>query len=110
MTENPLDAPDDLNLEKEGRKFGFMKGIIKLERLYMIDIVEKGKKEIEIIMHFVNKQYNPMMSPVIKKYRMNLDESSQQFLINLQREIDINNSFFRKVNDFKAELHGEKQF
>lgn len=75
----------------------------------MIDIVEKGKKEIEIVMHFVNKQYNPMMSPVIKKYRMNLDENAQLFLVNLQREIEINNQFFKKVNDFKAELHGEKQ-
>jgi hypothetical protein len=50
-----------------------VKSITKLERLYMIDIVERGKKEIELVMHFVNKQYNPTMSPVIKRYRMTLD-------------------------------------
>jgi len=36
----------------------------------MIDVLERGKKEIEVVMHFVNKQCNPMMSPEIKKYRM----------------------------------------
>jgi hypothetical protein len=39
----------------------------------MIDITERGKKEIEIIMHFVNKNRNPMESPQIKRYRMNVD-------------------------------------
>jgi hypothetical protein len=53
----------------------------------MIDIVEKGKKEIELVMHFVNKQLNPTMSPVIKRYRMTLDYSTQLFLVNLQKEI-----------------------
>jgi hypothetical protein len=53
----------------------------------MIDILERGKKEIEVIMHFVNKQYNPIMSPEIKRYRMNLDEQTQEFLINLEKEI-----------------------
>jgi len=42
----------------------------------MIDVVERGKREVELVMHFVNKYYNPTMSPVIKRYRMNLDQSS----------------------------------
>ena len=49
----------------------------------MIDIVEKGKKEIELVMHFVNKHFNPTMSPVIKRFRMTLDYSTQLFLVNL---------------------------
>jgi hypothetical protein len=53
----------------------------------MIDIVEKGKKEIELILHFVNKNLNPLESPNIKRYRMNLDEDTQLFLINLEKEI-----------------------
>ncbi len=53
---------------------GIFKGKTNVERLYKIDIIEKGKREIEIIMHFVNKQYNPMMSPSIKRYRMALDQ------------------------------------
>ena len=39
----------------------------------MIDIIEKGKKEIEVVMHFVNKNRNPMESPEIKRYWMNVD-------------------------------------
>ena len=42
----------------------------------MIDIVERSKKEIEVIMHFVNKDLNPLLSPEIKRYRMNLDENT----------------------------------
>lgn len=53
-----------------------VKGETAMERLFMIDVVERGKKEIEIIMHFVNKQYNPMIKPDIKRYRMNLDEDT----------------------------------
>ncbi len=64
----------------------------------MIDILERGKKEIEVIMHFVNKQYNPIMSPEIKRYRMNLDEQTQEFLINLEKEIQINSQFYNKVS------------
>jgi hypothetical protein len=64
----------------------------------MIDIVERGKKEIEVIMHFVNKQYNPMMSPVIKRYMMNIDTETQDFLMNLEREIQINSQFYTKVS------------
>jgi len=44
-------------------KMALLKSETNLERLYMIDIVERGKKEIEILMHFVNKEFNPMMSP-----------------------------------------------
>ena len=50
-----------------------VKSRTSIERLYMIDIVEKGKREIEVIMHFVNKHFNPTMSPVIKRFRMTLD-------------------------------------
>lgn len=60
-----------------------VKSKTSLERLYMIDIVERGKKEIDLVMHFVNKFNNPTMSPVIKRYRMTLDQTSQDFLLAL---------------------------
>jgi hypothetical protein len=63
----------------------------------MIDIVEKGKKEIELVMHFVNKHFNPTMSPVIKRYRMTLDYSTQLFLVNLQKEIQKSSHLVAKV-------------
>ncbi len=53
----------------------------------MIDIVERSKKEIEVIMHFVNKDCNPLLSPEIKRYRMNLDELTQEFLIIFESEV-----------------------
>ena len=75
-----------------------VKNEIKIERLYMIDIVERSKKEIEVIMHFVNKQYDPLQSPEIKRYRMNLDEQTQQFLILFESEIEKNSQFYSMVN------------
>ena len=44
----------------------------------MIDVLEKkeGGKEIQVIMHFVNKNRNPLESPVIKRYYMNLDDKT----------------------------------
>jgi hypothetical protein len=60
-----------------------VKSVTKLERLFMIDILERGKKEIEVILHFVNKSYSPTMSPVIKRFRMTLDEATQDFLVDL---------------------------
>ncbi|CDW76654.1 UNKNOWN [Stylonychia lemnae] len=78
-------------------KLALLKSETNLERLYMIDVLERGKKEIEIIMHFVNKQYNPMMSPDIKRYRMNIDADTQQFLVSFQREVEKNSKFYLKV-------------
>jgi hypothetical protein len=63
----------------------------------MIDVVERGKKEVELVMHFVNQYYNPTMSPVIKRYRMTLDQTSQDFLVALQREITSTSHLVTKV-------------
>lgn len=35
-------------------KMAKVKSKTHLERLYMIDVVERGKKEVELVMHFVN--------------------------------------------------------
>jgi len=53
----------------------------------MIDILERSKKEIELILHFVNKNLNPCEKPVIKRYRMDVDEATQEFLLSLEQEI-----------------------
>jgi hypothetical protein len=57
-------------------KKGLLKSKTKLSRMYMIDIFEHGKKEIEVLMHFVNKNYNPMEAPKIKRYRMSIDSNT----------------------------------
>ena len=84
---------------------GKVKSRTNLERLYMIDIIEKGKREIELIMHFVNKQYNPTMSPTIKRYRMTLDLKTQAFLLDLQREIAVTSHLVSKVANAHSQLH-----
>ncbi len=75
-----------------------MRNETKIERLYMIDIVERSKKEIEVIMHFVNKKYDPMLMPEIKRYRMNLDEATQEFLILFESEVEQKSQFYSMVN------------
>lgn len=99
----PPAPSDDVEIEK--RLLAKVKSKTKLERLYMIDILERGKKEIEIIMHFVNKHFNPTMSPVIKRFRMTLDQTTQDFLINLQHEISQSSHLVSKVANANFSLH-----
>lgn len=77
VKEVPVEEEKKVHDVEEKRAMAKVKSLTNLERLYMIDIVEKGKKEIELVMHFVNKQFNPTMSPVIKRYRMHLDHQTQ---------------------------------
>lgn len=48
-------------------------------------------------MHFVNKDFNPMMSPQIKRYRMNIDTETQEFLVKFQKEVEKNSKYYQKV-------------
>jgi hypothetical protein len=71
---NPLVIPKLEEKPQEPERVRvYVKSVTNLSRLYMLDIVEKGKKEIELILHLVNKALNPLMSPEIKRYRMTLD-------------------------------------
>ncbi len=87
MKEEEKKVEERVPKKEEGKIMARVKSKTNLERLYMIDIVERGKKEIELVMHFVNKQYNPTMSPTIKRYRMSLDHNTQSFLMALQNEL-----------------------
>ncbi len=44
-------SPEEVKLQQKMAK---VKSKTHLERLYMIDVVERGKKEVELVMHFVN--------------------------------------------------------
>ncbi len=61
-----------------------MKSITSLERVFHVDIVERTKKDFELILHFVNEKYDKMGMPVIKRYLMNIDEKSEKFLHRLE--------------------------
>lgn len=103
---NPINTPAVTQQQpvKQEQIKAITKSVTHLSRLYMLDIVEKGKKEIELILHFVNKQCNPTLSPVIKRFRMTLDQSTHQFLIALSREIALNSHLVGKVANAYASL------
>ena len=82
-----------------------MKSKTDLQRLYLIDIVERGKRDIELVLHFVNKHFNPTMSPVIKRFRMTLDQETQKFLLELQQEIATSSHLVSKVANAHFSLH-----
>jgi hypothetical protein len=68
----------------------------------MIDILEKGKREIELVLHFVNKHFSPTMSPVIKRFRMTLDPTTRRFLLQLQFQIAKSSHLVSKVANAHA--------
>ena len=53
---NPLVIPKLEEKPQEPERVRvYVKSVTNLSRLYMLDIVEKGKREIELILHLVNK-------------------------------------------------------
>ena len=52
------------------RPHWIVKSVIELERIFMIDIQQKGvfKVTLELQMHFVNESRNPGSLPKIKRY------------------------------------------
>ena len=71
-----------------------MKSKTELKRLFMIDIIEKGKTELELILHFINKDYSPLQSPIIKRFIMSVDAQTQEFLILLEQEVAKNSQYY----------------
>ena len=53
-------------------------------------------------MHFVNKDLNPLLRPDIKKYRMDLDSNTQEFLVLLEKEVAARSDFYAKVAQASA--------
>ena len=67
------------NLASDDR--GVIKGKSELSRLYKIDVVGKGRAfmssfhaEMQLILHFVNKDLDPTGLPDVKKYTLRSDE------------------------------------
>ena len=58
-----------------------------MERLYKIDVVANGgigqfglANEIELILHFVNKERDPKKLPDVKRYLLKTDSHTKSFL------------------------------
>ena len=67
-----------------------IKGRSELSRLYKIDVVSKGRNimsgsssDLDLILHFVNKNLDPTGVPDVKKYTMKADAISKAFLAKL---------------------------
>ena len=63
--------------------------------------MEKGKKDIDVIMHFVNESYNPLLPPVIKRYRFQIDENTKLFMTKMEKELVHTSKFYRHSNKFR---------
>jgi len=59
---------------------------------------------MELVLHFVNKHYNPLESPQIKRYQMRVDDQSKLFLQILEVELSCSSKFYEAVkNQGKAQ-------
>lgn len=84
-------------------KIAVVKSKTELERLFKLDIVEKGKREMEVIFHFVNKEKNPLEPAEIKRYLMLVDTKSSMFLQILEVEVACNSTYYDKVKKYEKE-------
>lgn len=78
------------------RERGIVKSCTELERLFKVDIAQvssslsaltsklstkaAAEPDIEVQLHFVNKERNPFVLPVLKRYTMKADEAGKKFL------------------------------
>ena len=80
---------------------GLIKGRSELSRLYKIDVVGKGRNimsgnstELELILHFVNKNRDPTGIPDVKKYVLKSDSNSKAFLAKLQNQAKEHSKYY----------------
>ena len=75
----------------------------ELSRLFKVDVVGKGHgilgsgppTELELILHFVNKELNPLGKPEVKKYMLRADDDSKKFLAQLQSLAKQKSKFYK---------------
>ena len=87
-----------------------MKSIIQLERIFMVDVSQKGifKVSMELVLHFVNESRNPGTLPKIKKYYMGVSTDSKNttlqktFLRDLERASMLCSPYYRRMKRVKT--------
>ena len=92
--------PDAKEIEEMQKERGLVKSCTELERLFKVDIVQLQQNfvsleslaskltkqttpkdfEIELQLHFVNKERDPQKLPVFKRFRMKADPTAKKFL------------------------------
>mmetsp|Transcript_7041 Transcript_7041/g.11849 ORF Transcript_7041/g.11849 Transcript_7041/m.11849 type:complete len:90 (-) Transcript_7041:82-351(-) len=60
--------------EEEAGPVYLVKSVIELERIFMIDVVQRGlfKVSLELILHFVNESRHPGTPPKIKRFTLDV--------------------------------------
>ena len=94
QAESPVDT-----MAQEDR--GMIKSRSEITRLFKIDVKGhrfsriSGTAELELILHFVNKQMDPSGKPILKTYLLKSDEQTKSFLATLQAEAKERSTFYK---------------
>lgn len=79
---------------------GFVKSITELQRLFKIDVLaaESGARanEIELVLHFVNRERDPKLPSVIKQFYLVNDAATKEFLRSFEYFVTISSPFYKK--------------
>jgi hypothetical protein len=73
-----------------------IKSVTSLERLFRVDILNRSKTEIEVVIQFINADRNPGEMPMMKRYRVEVSKQTHTFLATLEKEGLENSSYFTK--------------
>ena len=80
---------------------GQVKSRTDISRLFKIDIKGRsfsrisGVAELELHLHFVNKEMDPSAKPILKSYLIRNDQETKSFLAKLQTEAKQRSSFYK---------------
>lgn len=63
----------------------------------MIDVLASSKpEEIDLVLHFVNKDLDPKQLPTIKKFTLTNDVSTKEFLRKFENLASVASHFYKK--------------
>ncbi len=99
----PLVCPEEEILKRPHFQ---VKSVIELERIFMVDVSQKGvfRVQLELILHFVNESRNPGTLPKIKKFFFNVGEETKrqkEFLSDLEKAAMVCSPYYRRMQKKK---------
>ena len=75
---------------------GVVKSVTELSRLFKIDLAAYNTTDLEIVLHFVNKERDPCKFPTIKRFVVVNDTATKDFLRKFEHLVSISSSFYHK--------------
>lgn len=54
----------------------------------------KQQNELELVLHFVNKERDPKLAPVIKQFLIKNDNETKEFLRKFEQVVSISSPFY----------------